>query len=240
VAGVYGLNLRVSDGAASTNAGVAITASAPNVPPDADAGVDQTVPFGADVVLEGLGSYDPDNGPAALRYAWHFVSLPAGSTLTNASLVHADTATARFTPDVVGSYVVRLAVFDGAASAFDNVLITATCIDHVTASPNVLWPPNHKMVPVTVTVATSNRCQAPPSCQVSAVSSNEPINGLGDGDTAPDWQITGPLKVNLRAERAGQGQGRVYKITASCTEAGGLNSTQTTTVTVPHDQQKAR
>ena len=66
------------------------------------------------------------------------------------------------------------------------------------------------------------------------------INGLGDGDTAPDWQITGPLQVNLRAERAGQGQGRVYKITVSCSEAGGLNSAQTTTVTVPHDQSKSK
>src|SRR5262249_17866428 len=137
---------------------------------------------------------------------------------------------------------VRLEVFDGAASAFDNVLITATCLDHVTASPNVLWPPNHKMVPVTVAITTSNRCQgqAPPSCQISAVSSNEPINGLGGGDTAPDWQITGPLTVNLRAERAGQGQGRVYTITVSCTEVARLNATQTTTVTVPHDQQQTR
>ncbi len=34
-------------------------------------------------------------------------------------------------------------------------------------------------------------------------SSNQPINGTGDGDTAPDWEVTGSLTLNLRAARAG-------------------------------------
>ena len=241
MAGTYALNLRVSDGSASGNDEVMITASASNVPPNADASEDQTVTPGAEVALEGIGSHDPDDGPAVLSYTWRFVSLPHDSGLTNADIVDADRATARFTPDVAGSYVVRLEVFDGEASAFDNVLITATCIERVTASPNVLWPPNHKMVPVTVGVSVSNRCPAVPVCQISSVRSNEPVNGLGDGDTAPDWEITGAaLTVRLRAERSGQGSGRVYTITVSCTEGAGHNETGTTTVQVPHDQGKKK
>lgn len=261
VAGIYVLKLRVADGqlrdrrsdddddddeaddcdddehnrtGKSDADEVVITVSTSNVPPNADAGIDQSVRLGTVVSLEGVGSDDPDHGPAALRYSWRFVSLPDASSLTNANLVDADRPTARFTPDVGGSYVVQLEVSDGEASDADNVLTTATCIERVTATPHVLWPPNHKMIPVTVMVHQANRCSAASACQISAVHSNEPVNGLGDGDTAPDWQISGPLKVNLRAERSGTGSGRVYTITVACTETSGQSTTRTTTVTVPH------
>jgi hypothetical protein len=70
------------------------------------------------------------------------------------------------------------------------------------------------------------------------VSSNEPDNGLGDGDTANDWVITGPMTVQLRAERAGNGTGRVYTITVRCTDAAGNSSERTVTVSVPKSQGK--
>ena len=92
------------------------------------------------------------------------------------------------------------------------------------------------MAPVTVTASASDICDAAPVCKITSVSSNEPVNGTGDGDTAPDWVITGNLTANLRAERAGSG--RVYTITVACTDASGNSSTKTTAVTVPHDQGK--
>lgn len=114
---------------------------------------------------------------------------------------------------------------------------TPPIIASVTPSPNSLWPPNHEMVPVSVAVAVSDICDAAPSCHIISVSSNEPVNGLGDGNTAPDWQITGALTVNLRAERSGEGNGRVYTIAVQCTDASGNNSaTQTAAVTVPHNK----
>jgi hypothetical protein len=67
------------------------------------------------------------------------------------------------------------------------------------------------------------------------VTSNEPIEGLGDGDTSPDWVITGNLAVDLRAERAGNGSGRIYTITVRCTDAAGNASARSVLVTVPHD-----
>ena len=94
-------------------------------------------------------------------------------------------------------------------------------IANVTATPNSLWPPNHKMVPVAVAVSVSDVCDASASCHIKTVASNEPINGTGDGNTDPDWVITGPLTVQLRAERAGNRSGRTYTITVECTDGSG-------------------
>lgn len=94
------------------------------------------------------------------------------------------------------------------------------------------------MVAVTVAVSVSDTCDTTPSCHIISVSSNEPVNGLGDGNTAPDWEITGALAVNLRAERSGTGSGRLYTINVECTDHYGNSSTATVGVTVPHSQGK--
>ena len=112
----------------------------------------------------------------------------------------------------------------------------APVISSVTANPNKLWPPNHKMVPVTVTVDSMDNCDS--TCQIISVASNEPVNGLGDGDTAPDLVITGDLAVELRAERSGKGNERIYTITVECADSSGNSATDTATVTVLHDKGK--
>ncbi len=103
-------------------------------------------------------------------------------------------------------------------------------------SPNTLWPPNHEMVNVMVSYTATDNC--PGLNCILTVASNEPINGLGDGDTAPDWQVISPTKVMLRSERSGKGNGRIYTITITCTDAANNVTRKTTTVTVPHDQKK--
>jgi putative hemolysin len=114
---------------------------------------------------------------------------------------------------------------------------TPPTITDIVASPNNLWPPNHKMVPISVAVTATDNCGVP-VCSITAVVSNEPVNGLGDGDTAPDWEIDGDLTVKLRAERSGTGSGRVYTITGTCDDGCGNNSSGTVDVTVSHDQGK--
>jgi hypothetical protein len=74
------------------------------------------------------------------------------------------------------------------------------------------------------------------ACVIDAIASSEPVDGLGDGDTAPDWQIVDAHHVRLRAERAGTGRGRVYTIHVTCTDAYGHSTSSTVTVTVPHDK----
>ena len=107
------------------------------------------------------------------------------------------------------------------------------------AVPSVasLWPPDHRMVPLTVSVAASDLVDAAPVCSITDVTSNEPVDGLGDGDTAPDWTIGSGLALSLRAERAGSGSGRVYTIKLTCTDHAGNTSAPTAvTVSVPHNR----
>ena len=120
--GSYLLRLTVSDGAGSDTDDVEVLASVQNVPPIANAGVDQQVTQGTVVTLDGRGSSDADNGPQPLTFSWRFVSKPTVSQMTDAAINGAATATPQVTPDVVGSYVLELGVFDG-ANAFDNVMI---------------------------------------------------------------------------------------------------------------------
>src|SRR5688500_2318083 len=108
---------------------------------------------------------------------------------------------------------------------------TAPTISNPTASPNSLWPPNHKFRDVRVNYTTMDNCPGPVSCQLT-VKSNEPVNSIGDGNTAPDWIVVNANNVKLRAERAGPLSGRVYTIAVTCQDRFGNVSEKTTTVTV--------
>ncbi len=114
----------------------------------------------------------------------------------------------------------------------------APTISRVAPNPATLWAPDHRMVPTAITVAATDDRDPNPVSRIISVSSNEPADGLGDGDTSPDWEITGPLSVKLRAERSARGTGRVYTITVQCTDSSGNSAIATTTVTVPLDQKK--
>ena len=69
--------------------------------------------------------------------------------------------------------------------------------------------------------------------------SNEPVIGRGDGEAALDWVITGDHTVLLRAERSGDGSGRIYTINIEATDAAGnVSVSKTVTVTVPKSEAK--
>jgi hypothetical protein len=110
---------------------------------------------------------------------------------------------------------------------FGEVPCAPPVITGASANPSVLWPPNHQFVDVTVDYSASLSC--PATCALS-VTSNEPP---GD-DQEPEWVIVDAHQVRLRAERFGDGSGRIYSITIRCTNAAGATS-QTATVLVPHD-----
>ena len=104
-------------------------------------------------------------------------------------------------------------------------------------SQTTLWPPSHEMVPVSLTVEIVDLIDPAPSARIVAVSSNEPVDGEDDGNTAPDWEITGPLTVLLRAERSGTGTGRIYSIEVEGTDASGNVARQTVLVRAPVSRQ---
>jgi hypothetical protein len=86
---------------------------------------------------------------------------------------------------------------------------------------------------VTVNYTSTDNCGVE-SCSLT-VTSNEAVNGTGDGDTDPDWEIIDDHHVKLRAERAANGSGRIYTITITCTDHQGNASTKTVEVRVAHN-----
>jgi parallel beta-helix repeat protein len=197
--------------------------------PLANAGPDQTVicdhSCQAVVTLDGRGSSDGDGD--TLTFTW---TGPFG-TVTGA------------TPTVTlakGRHEITLTVDDGNGGiASDTVVITVNDIfgpsfHDITVSPGLLLQANHQMVPVTVGVFATDNCDSSvTACRIISVESNEPVDGLGDGDTSPDWVITGNLTVDLRAERSGKGNDRVYTIHIECTDSSGNSSTSHVPVIVP-------
>ncbi len=131
-------------------------------------------------------------------------------------------------------------------TATDAAGNTATCVQTVTvaddqlpvitnasASPGILSPPNHQMKNVEVLYTSTDNCGVV-SCRLE-VTSNEAINGTGDGDTSPDWEVIDDHHVKLRAERAANGDGRIYTITIICSDGHGNETRQPVTVRVTHN-----
>jgi len=118
--------------------------------------------------------------------------------------------------------------------------VTPPVIGTVTASPAVLGLANHQMVSIELGVPASDNVTIAPACRVVSVTSNEPLNGSGDGNTSTDYTFSGVgLNVSLRAERAGTLTDRIYTVAVVCRDAAGNDSLPTAVaVVVPHDQGK--
>jgi predicted outer membrane repeat protein len=102
---------------------------------------------------------------------------------------------------------------------------TPPAITSISASPSVLSPPNHKMIPVAISVTTTDICDPNPKAKIITVTSSEPGSG--------QYQITGNLTLNLLSERNGGGDGRVYTIAVQALDASGNTTTKNVLVTVP-------
>jgi len=105
-----------------------------------------------------------------------------------------------------------------------------------TASTYLLSPPNHTMRDVAIDYTISDNCTYVDT--TITVTSNEPVNGTGDGDTDPDWIIVDKKNLKLRAERSANGTGRVYTIFITAKDGAGNITTKTLEVSVPHNIKK--
>jgi hypothetical protein len=119
----------------------------------------------------------------------------------------------------------------------DSTAPTITLIPNVNM---VLWPPNHDYTSVAVTdfvASASDDCD--PTVNVNSVyilkiTSDEVEDGAADGNTLNDIVIGATCKTaQLRAERSGSGDGRVYTITFKVKDSSGNFTTATVKVTVP-------
>lgn len=149
----------------------------------------------------------------------------------------------------LGANALALRVTDS-AGASDTVETTITVIDDdpptltVMPAPSQLWPPNHRMVPVDVDFMVNDLCDPNPSVSLLSVTSSEPDDAPGgpDGSTFGDIDGTesgtADSEILLRAERSGNGPGRVYELRYQASDLSG-NVTPVPAVAmviVPHDQ----
>jgi len=191
----------------------------PNHPPTARAKA-VTVPAGpactADASIDN-GSSDPDGDPLT------FAQAPAGPYALGT------------TSPVVLTVTDPKGAFSQATGAVTVVDQTGPSITALSASPAALWPPNHKLVDVTIDYATADNCSAG-TCVLTVTSDASATTGNGgDKSDGPDFIVVDAHHLKLRAEK-NTGNARVYTITVTCTDAAGNKTVRTTTVTVPHDQ----
>ncbi len=221
----------------SGNVSVLLNSCAANHAPTASAGFDARLECatfrGSAVILDGSGSSDPDS---------------AGGTNENFGAVSAMLLGAGETLQVtlpLGVHDITLRVTDRAgATSTDATMVSVVDTTPptlgVSLSPTTLWPPNHRMVAVTVAVTAADACGVS-SVQLASATSSEPedASGSGDGNTTEDLQGasigTPDTMVLLRAERTGDGPGRIYTLTYAATDASGNTSSALGLVTVPHD-----
>lgn len=102
------------------------------------------------------------------------------------------------------------------------------------ASVDQLWPPNHQMVRVGI-AGVVDPDGDPVTVEIFGVTQDEPVVGAGSGNTCPDAIVTGD-GVELRAERSGQGDGRVYRIHFGAKDPVEAQCSGVVTACVPHDQ----
>jgi hypothetical protein len=187
---------------------------------------------GSDVILNGTG-YDADGD--VLIYQWSLLSQPAGS---RATLADQTTQMPQFLTDQVGLYIAQLIVDDGQlGSEPDTVTVTAVnqvpVCEQASAQPNTLWPPNHKFNSIALQGITDPDGDAL-TLNITGISQDEPVNAAGDGNTGPDAIIDGD-QAQLRSERAGGGNGRVYSIYFTADD-GVDQCTGSVSVSVPHNR----
>lgn len=205
----------------------------PSPPPTADAGLDQVLecmsPAGAGTMLDARGSSHPEGD--TMTYQWSAPGIVFDDPTSS-------TPAATFP---LGATVVTLAVSDGTWEKRDTVIVrvadrTPPALQ-VALSPNVLSPPRHQLVPIEAIVTAVDRCDTAPRIILTGISSNEPDDGQGDGDTTDDIQGEEPGTLDrsfqLRAERSARGTGRVYTVVYRVTDAHGNATEAAAEVRVP-------
>jgi hypothetical protein len=240
--GSYVLKLEVSDGEATNSDEMNLVIG--NTAPYVALSGGGVFEFNSDVYLNAtISDYDGD----LINYKWTdgLTTFCSGTIQTIAGGSPVSLPACKVNNLTIGANIIVLEVSDGVNEVsgdtqVDIVDTTAPKLAPV-INTNMLWPPNHKMVDIVIKVNAVDNTGG--SIILSAeVRSNEPEDGLGDGDTAPDWtgvdinQETGIMKLQLRAERGGGGNGREYTITITAMDSSGNKSMTDLKVVVPHDK----
>ncbi len=229
--GAHEITLRVSDAGGSQRTETVtvevVDTQGPVVVCPVMTNVECAAPQGSFVALSATGR-DACDGPVALAND----RTPGG---TDASGTYP-----------LGTTLVRFAGADssGNGSSCESRVVVQDSVPPslvVVAEPQILWPPNHRLVSVAVRWQVADLCDPDPDVILSGATSSEPDDMPGDGDGATTGDIAGAevghadAEMLLRAERSGAGSGRRYDLEFSATDASSNGASALTTVQVPHD-----
>ncbi|WP_257142815.1 glycine rich domain-containing protein [Bacillus toyonensis] len=110
---------------------------------------------------------------------------------------------------------------------------------NISLDKTTIWPPNHKMVPITATINASDGTSGINSVVLTSITSNETLQSDDIQNANYNKPISGSTdSFSLRADRLGSGNGRIYTVTYTVKDNTGNVTTKTATVAVPHDQSK--
>ena len=127
--------------------------------------------------------------------------------------------------EVTFAAVDRLGNLEAPETVRVRVDLTAPTISGMPVQPCRIWPPDGRMVPVADVVAYD---------AFSGLADLE-VDVTVDEPAAGDVMVDGGV-VLVRAVRDGQGDGRVYTVTASVTDVAGNLATESGSCVVPHDR----
>jgi hypothetical protein len=190
------------------------------------------------------------NGANPLTVECHTSFTDPGATAVDGCAgSFAASASGTVNVNVPGTYLITYTASDPSGNSATPQIRTVNVVD--TTAPTItlngntpsLWPPNHRYHTFNVTdfvTGVTDGCDTSlgtGSVVISQVTSDEQENSTGDGNTFNDIVIAGDCKsVQLRAERDGAGDGRVYTITFKVRDASGNVATATVKVLVPLNQ----
>jgi len=193
---------------------------------------DQTVCQGTDAHFSTVAS-----GTGPFSYAWTLDGYPVGGNSPNVTI-----PTGALPP---GNHTVSVTTTGSCGSAMQTATLTVnngTPVITLSSTTATMWPPNHQYQTFNITdfvASASSSCDTSVDINdvvIQKVSSDEPEeNPAGaDGNTLNDIVIAPDCKsVQLRRERDGNLNGRVYTITFKVTDSFGNSTTATVKVSVP-------
>jgi hypothetical protein len=128
--------------------------------------------------------------------------------------------------------------------ASNNQRMTAECAADagpplsLTGRTIYLWPPNHKLHAIDVAdcAALAPTCDPDVEAEIVWASSDEPVDDRGDGHHGPDILVSDCHQVQVRAERQGPKDGRVYKLGVRAVDRAGNVAESVCTIVVDHDK----
>lgn len=210
--------------------------------------------FSTTVRLDGTGSTDPTG--STMTFLWT-TDCPGAVFDNPASPTPTMTLNSGTVPENCSVTLTVSNPFGLSSSCSATVTVKDTKppqISTVTATPSVLWPPNNKMVDVTINYTPADGCD--PAANITStldVTSNEQVRGChrdhhgrrdpgyrdkdrDRDDRELDWVVLDSHHLRLRAEKAERGEGRIYWITVTCKDSSGNSASKKVTVTVPKSQ----